>query len=287
MTSSVLTVRGLKKAYGSKVALHDVTFSVEPSQVVALLGPNGAGKSTTMKILLGLRKADAGDIESPEKTAIGYAGQELSFPVFLKTHEVLKLIKAHYKNGPTIEEVTHRFSLHAYLHQPVGGLSGGEKRRLSLACALLGNPSLLVLDEPTTGLDVESRIQLWNEIRDFAREGGSVLLSTHDLNEVAQVAHRVVIIDHGRVLFDGPVHEITRCLNIKTIRFRCSHTPASALIEDLFSEGHHHRILTQQAEVLLKELFEKGLTLEDLEISAASLEEAFIHLRKNGHEKLS
>lgn len=287
MNTSVLTVRGLRKAYGTKVALCDVSFSVAPSQVVALLGPNGAGKSTTMKILLGLRTADQGFIEKPDKTAIGYAGQELSFPTYLKTHEVLKLIKAHYQNGLSLEEVTQRFSLKAFLSQPVGGLSGGEKRRLSLACALLGAPSLLVLDEPTTGLDVESRIQLWAQIKNFAEEGGSVLLSTHDLNEVAQVAHRVVIIDHGRVLFDGPVHEVTRCLNIKTIKFRCPHTPASLLIQDLCSEGHHHRILTQQAEGLLKELFEKGLTLDDLEVTAASLEEAFIHLRRESFEKLS
>lgn len=287
MIGSILSVRGLKKQYGSKVALRDVTFTVEPSQVVALLGPNGAGKSTTMKIILGLRSPDEGSVERPEKSAIGYAGQELSFPSHLKTSEVLKLIKAHFKNGPSSDEIALHFSLHTYMNQPVGSLSGGEQRRLALACALLGHPSLLILDEPTTGLDVESRIQLWEEIKTFARNGGSVLLSTHDLNEVAQVAHKVIIIDHGVVLFDGPVTDIARCLDIKTMTFRCSNVPKSSLIEDLHSEGNHHRILTRQSESLLKELFEKGLTLEDLEISAASLEEAFIHLRKSNHEKLS
>nr|BFD62779.1 ABC transporter ATP-binding protein [Bdellovibrio sp. HM001] len=287
MTRPLLSISNLKKNYGTKVALHDVSFSVEPSQIVALLGPNGAGKSTTLKILLGLRSADHGSIQKPDKSLIGYAGQEISFPTHLKTIEVLRLVKAHYERGPSIEELTNHFHLQAFLHRQMGGLSGGEKRRVALACALLGDPELLVLDEPTTGLDVESRIHLWQEIRDFAQKGGAVLLSTHDLNEVAQVAHRVVIIDHGTVLYDGPTSEITRSLKFKTMKIRSPKAPVSQLIEDSTSEGQNHQVLTQQPVALLKELFAGNFPVEDLEVSSATLEEAFIHLRKKHHEKKS
>lgn len=285
MTSPLLSITNLRKSYGAKVALHNVGFSVEPAQIVALLGPNGAGKSTTLKILLGLRSADQGVIEKPDKSLIGYSGQEISFPAHLKTVEVLRLVKAHYDRGPSVEHMATHFNLHSFLHRQMGGLSGGERRRVSLACALLGAPHLLVLDEPTTGLDVESRIHLWQEIRDFAADGGAVLLSTHDLNEVSQVAHRVVIIDHGTVLFDGPTNEITRSLKFRTIKFRSPKKPLSSLIEDCTTEGDNHRILTQHPEELLKEFFENSFPLEDLEVSTATLEEAFIHLRKKHHEK--
>ncbi|CAE79597.1 ABC transporter ATP-binding protein [Bdellovibrio bacteriovorus] len=285
MRSPLISIANLKKSYGAKVALHNVGFSVEPSQIVALLGPNGAGKSTTLKILLGLRSADEGVIQKPDKSLIGYAGQEISFPAHLKTIEVLRLVKAHYDRGPSIDQMAKHFYLYPFLHRQMGGLSGGEKRRVSLACALIGAPQVLVLDEPTTGLDVESRIHLWQEIRNFAQDGGAVLLSTHDLNEVSQVAHRVVIIDHGTVLFDGPTADITRSLKFKTLKFRAPEAPVSGLIDDCFSEGHSHRVLTQHTEALLKELINNEYFLEDLEVSSATLEEAFIHLRKKHHEK--
>lgn len=282
--SSLVRISHLKKSYGTKAALHDVSFTVEPGQIVALLGPNGAGKSTTLKILLGLRSADGGEIHKPDKSLIGYAGQEISFPAHLKTVEVLRLIKAHYDQGPSIDQMAKHFNLYPFLHRQMGGLSGGEKRRVSLACALMGDPKLLVLDEPTTGLDVESRIHLWQEIRNYAQQGGAVLLSTHDLNEVAQVAHRVVIIDHGTVLFDGPTSEITRSLKFKTLKFRALTAPASLLIKEVFSDGENHRLLTQHSEALLKELFTQDFPIEDLEVSSATLEEAFIFLRKKHHE---
>lgn len=286
MSSPVLSVSHLQKKFGKKVALRNISFHIKSAEIVALLGPNGAGKSTTMKLLLGLRQADGGSIERPEKEDLGYAAQELSFPAHLKTIEVLKLVQSHYQNPYSLKEISQRFELVAYLHRQVGGLSGGEKRRLSLACALMGRPRLLILDEPTTGLDVESRIQLWKEIQTFADDGGAVLLSTHDLNEVAQIAHRVVIIDHGRILFDGPVGDITRRLSFKTVKFKGVVPPNSQYIEDHSSFEDCHQILTQSPESLLKDFYKHEYVFSDLEIHAASLEEAFIHLRKNSHETL-
>ena len=280
MNREILSAQGLRKSYGARRALEDVSLTISSSEIVALLGPNGAGKSTTLKILLGLRSSDHGTLKTPEKKKIGYVAQELSFPLHLKVIEVLKLVKAHYEQGPSLDEIAHRFQLEGFIQALTGGLSGGEKRRLALACSLLGSPDLLVLDEPTTGLDVESRINLWNEIQDYSRSGGAVLLSTHDLNEVSQVADRVLIIDHGKVLCEGPVHTITRDLKVKTLRFRAKEAPVSSHIMEVKLEDSFYHLLTENAEQLLHDLMTKGLEIQDLEVSSASLEEAFIHIRK-------
>ncbi|MGE5085076.1 MAG: ABC transporter ATP-binding protein [Bacillota bacterium] len=280
MSREILLATGLRKSYGTRKALEDVSIQISSSEIVALLGPNGAGKSTTLKILLGLRSADSGILKTPERKKIGYVAQELSFPLHLKVIEVLKLVKAHYDQGPSLNQIIHRFQLEGFLHCLTGGLSGGEKRRLALACSLLGAPDLLVLDEPTTGLDVEARINLWKEIQDYSRRGGAVLLSTHDLNEVSQIADRVVIIDHGKVLCEGPVHTITRDLKVKTLRFRAKEAPISAHIMEMKIEDSFYHVLTENAENLLHDLMTKSYEFQDLEVSSASLEEAFIHIRK-------
>lgn len=280
MNREVLLAESLRKSYGTRQALKDINLKISSSEIVALLGPNGAGKSTTLKILLGLRAADSGQLKMPERKKIGYVAQELSFPLHMKVIEILKLVKAHYETGPSLSEIVHRFQLEGFLHALTGGLSGGEKRRLALACSLMGSPDLLVLDEPTTGLDVEARINLWKEIQDYSRNGGAVLLSTHDLNEVSQIADRVIIIDQGKVLCEGPVHAITRDLKIKTLRFRSKEAPVSSHIMDMKTEDGFYHLLSENAEHLLSDLMTKGFKLEDLEVSSASLEEAFIHIRK-------
>ncbi|UYL07853.1 ABC transporter ATP-binding protein [Bdellovibrio sp. SKB1291214] len=283
MNREVLSAEGLRKSYGTRKALENVSFKISTSEIVALLGPNGAGKSTTLKILLGLRQADHGLLKVPGREKVGYVAQELSFPLHLKVIEVLKLVQAHYEKPVQLTEIIHRFQLEGFLHSLTGGLSGGEKRRLALACALLGSPELLILDEPTTGLDVESRINLWKEIQEFSRAGGAVLLSTHDLNEVSQIADRVIIIDHGQVLQEGEVASITRSLKVKTLRFRSDKPPISThILETKFEDGFYY-VLTEHAEQLLYELMGKGFTFEDLEITSASLEEAFIKIRKAHH----
>jgi len=280
LNREILSAEGLRKTYGTRKALENVSLKISSSEIVALLGPNGAGKSTTLKIILGLRAADDGTLKIPERKKIGYVAQELSFPLHLKVIEVLKLVKAHYKTGPSLKEIVHRFQLEGFLYTLTGGLSGGEKRRLALACSLLGAPDLLVLDEPTTGLDVESRINLWKEIQDYSKAGGAVLLSTHDLNEVSQIADRVVIIDHGKVLCEGPVSAITRHLKVKTLRFRAKKIPVSSHIIEMKIEDGFYHLLSENAEYLLHDLITEDFELQDLEISSASLEEAFIHIRK-------
>ncbi|WP_413574820.1 ABC transporter ATP-binding protein [Bdellovibrio sp. HCB290] len=283
MNREILTAEDLCKSYGSRKVLENINLKISSKEIVALLGPNGAGKSTTLKILLGLRHADSGTLKCPSRKKVGYVAQELSFPLHLKTVEVLKLVRAHYEQGPDLEELIHRFNLEGFLHSLTGGLSGGEKRRLALACALMGTPDLLILDEPTTGLDVESRINLWKEIQDYAHEGGAVLLSTHDLNEVSQIADKVVIIDNGKVLREGPVSTITHSLKVKTLRFRAKEAPISSLIMELKLEENFYHLLTENAEHLLTDLLSKGYEIQDLEVSSASLEEAFIHIRKAHH----
>lgn len=285
MSEAILQVSKLSKFYGAQKVVEDIDFTVKPGQVVALLGPNGAGKSTTIKILLGLKIKDAGELLKPSKDKIGYVGQDLSFPAHLKVKEILKLVRAHFLEPDDVDSLSSRFGLKNIENSYVGGLSGGERRRLALACALLGRPKLLILDEPTTGLDVEARIDLWKELRAFADEGGGVLLSTHDLAEVEGIADQVVIIDHGHILFSGSVLEIKKLLDLKTLRFSCSRTPESEFIEDLAPENMLYKVTSTNPEKLLEDLFKNGFEISHLEVIHPSLEEAFIYIRKLKHEK--
>lgn len=287
MSDTILQVSKISKSYGSQQIIENIDFIVKPKQVVALLGPNGAGKSTTIKILLGLKSKDAGELLKPTKDKIGYVGQDLSFPANLKVKEILQLVSAHFAESVDIDSLSSRFGLKKIEKSYVGGLSGGERRRLALACALLGHPKLLILDEPTTGLDVEARIDLWRELRSFADKGGGVLLSTHDLAEVEGVADQVVIIDHGHVLFSGSVLEIKKLLDLKTLRFSCSRSPESEFIEDLSFENALYKITSTNPEKLLEDLFKNGFEISHLEVLHPSLEEAFIYIRKLRHEKKS
>lgn len=287
MNQPLLKVSKLSKSYGAKNVLTDIGFSVSSRQVVALLGPNGAGKSTTIKILLGLKDKNSGDLLKPECDKIGYVGQDLSFPLHLKIKEIFRLIKAHYDQTSDIEDLLQKFGLKCLEDNFVGGLSGGEKRRLALGCALVGKPDILILDEPTTGLDVEARISLWREIRSFADEGGGVLLSTHDLAEVEGVADKVVIIDQGQVLYSGSVSDIKKLLNLKTLVFSCSKDPQSSFIESKSQQGAQFKITSTEPEKLLQDLFGQGCDISHLEVIHPSLEEAFIYIRKLAHEKKS
>lgn len=270
---SFVQVKGLSKSYGPKVALKDIHFEVQKASIAAFLGPNGAGKSTLFKILLGLRRADSGTVlidnkppsHSDLRFKIGYTSQDLSYPGHLKVNEVLRFVQTHFPLHDDISSLQRRFDLDTLANQQVGGLSGGEKRRLGLACALLGRPEILVLDEPTTGLDIESRIRLWNEIELFKNTGGTILLSTHDLSEVSQVADSIVLIDSGTVIFDGALAKILSSINLKKVVYKLG--------------GIQKTELTENSDQFVRELVKKEISFSDLEIHPASLEDAFLKLR--------
>jgi ABC-2 type transport system ATP-binding protein len=207
---------GVEKRLGPNQALAGVDLALDEGEVLALLGPNGAGKSTAVGILLGLRRPDAGtarvfgrDPRLPEaRLPLGSTPQDVSFPPTLRVREVIELVRAHYDEPAPLEELVERFGLGQLERRQGGGLSAGERRRLALALAFAGRPRAVLLDEPTTGLDVESRRAIWAHVREFSAGGGSVLLTTHSLAEAEELASRVAVIHRGRIVAVGTVADV-------------------------------------------------------------------------------
>jgi ABC-2 type transport system ATP-binding protein len=200
----------LQKRYGDVVAVDGLSFEVRRGECYGLLGPNGAGKTTTIEILEGLLVADGGDVEvlgrrwktdeQQLRQRLGVQLQETQFTDKLTVEETLRLFRSFYDRGKTVDELLGLVELESKRSSWVVKLSGGQKQRLSIACALAGDPDLLVLDEPTTGLDPQSRRQLWNVLARFREAGGTVVLTTHYMDEAETLCDRVAIVDQGHVI---------------------------------------------------------------------------------------
>ena len=216
LVCSAAELRGASKRYGDTSALDDVDLQVRYGETLALVGPNGAGKSTALSLLLGLRRPDRGvatldgsDPAHPDaRRRVGVVPQEIDLPPALKVRELLDLVRAHYAEAEPRGRLLERFGLSELAARQAGGLSGGERRRVALALAFAGRPRVLFLDEPTAGLDFESRQALWRELRSHAAAGGATLLTTHYLDEAAALADRIVVLARGRVVATGTVDEI-------------------------------------------------------------------------------
>ena len=210
-------LRAVTKRFGKTVALDRLELEIRSGEVLALLGPNGAGKTTALSILLGLRRADSGRAElfgldprhAIARRAIGVTPQESGFPPTLRVRELVELVRAHFPNAQPADELLARFGLVEIARRQAGGLSGGEQRRLSVALAFAGRPRALFLDEPTAGLDVESRRAVWREVQTFAGAGDTVLLTTHHLEEAEALASRIVLLARGRVVAEGSPAELS------------------------------------------------------------------------------
>ena len=212
----VAELRQVRKRYGTTEALRGVDLNIERGELVALLGPNGAGKTTAVRILLGLAKADSGSAtvfgcppaSTDAKLRRGALLQVARVPETLKVREHIELFSSYYPNPLPFAETIAAAGLQGIENRLFGELSGGQKQRVLFALALCGNPDLLFLDEPTVGLDVEARRALWSRIRAFVARGGSVLLTTHYLDEADALANRVAVINHGRIIAEGTPAEI-------------------------------------------------------------------------------
>jgi ABC-2 type transport system ATP-binding protein len=238
-----LQVQGLRKAYSDVVAVDGLDLEVRAGECFGLLGPNGAGKTTTLEICEGLLPADSGSVqvlgrrwESDERDLrelLGIQLQDTQLSDKLTVDETLTLFRSFYREPRDVGEVVDLVELGEKRFSRVGGLSGGQKQRLAVACALIGNPQLLFLDEPTTGLDPQSRRQLWDLMSRFRSEGRTVVLTTHYMEEAERLCDRVAIVDHGRVIALGSPREL-----IDSIDF--SHLPppdpkkTHATLEDVF-----------------------------------------------------
>ena len=206
----------VRKHYGGIEALKGIDFAIAPGELVALLGANGAGKTTAVRLLLGLAKPDAGTVrvfagdprDASTRTRIGAVLQSARIPETLRVREHLHLFSSYYPHPMRYEELVEAASLHGLERRKFGELSGGQQRRVLFALALCGDPDLLVLDEPTVGLDVEARRAMWKQIRAFVARGKSVLLTTHYLTEAEALASRVVVLHRGNVAAQGTPAEI-------------------------------------------------------------------------------
>jgi ABC-2 type transport system ATP-binding protein len=247
MTGNAVSCAQLRKSYGDVVAVADLTLSVERGECFGLLGPNGAGKTTTIEILEGLLRPDAGEVEvlglrwaddGPElRQRLGIQLQETQLADKLTVEETLRLFRSFYTRGRTIVELLKIVELESKRTSRVGRLSGGQKQRLSLACALAGDPDLLFLDEPTTGLDPQSRRQLWTLLEQFRSRGGTILMTTHYMDEAEYLCDRVAVVDQGRIIAHGAPKELIARLGQPKV------TTHHGTLEDVFMAltGRHLR----------------------------------------------
>ena len=242
-STPALRVKGLRKAYDDVVAVDGLDLEVYAGECFGLLGPNGAGKTTTIEICEGLLPADSGSVEvlgrrwesdaDELRELLGIQLQETQLSEKLTVDETLTLFQSFYRDARDVGEVIDQVELGEKRHSRVGGLSGGQKQRLAVACALVGNPQLLFLDEPTTGLDPVSRRQMWDLIAKFQAEGKTIVVTTHYMEEAERLCDRVAIVDHGHVIALGSPSHLIESIDM-------SHLPppeprkTSATLEDVF-----------------------------------------------------
>jgi ABC-2 type transport system ATP-binding protein len=227
MSDLALRCQDLVKRYDEVVAVDGLDLAVRTGECFGMLGPNGAGKTTTVEIFEGLRLPDAGAVEVlgdqwkgdgvALRMRLGIQLQETKFPEKLRVHEVVRLFRSLYPRGFGVDEIMDRVGLQGKASAQVRTLSGGQKQRLSLGCALAGDPELLFLDEPTTGLDPQSRRQAWDIVEDLKTRGRTVLLTTHYMEEAARLCDRVAVVDHGRVIALGTPRELVASLGAEHV----------------------------------------------------------------------
>jgi ABC-2 type transport system ATP-binding protein len=290
-TGMGIQLSGLAKSYGPVRAVDGVDLAIAPGETVALLGPNGAGKSTTIDMVLGLTIPDAGRVEIFGQTpadavkagAIGAMLQTGSLIRDLSVREVLVMMASLYPNPASIDEVLGVTGLHEIADRRTNKLSGGQTQRVRAAIALISNPDLLVLDEPTVAMDVEGRHVFWNAMRRYAAAGKTVLFATHYLEEADTYADRIVLMARGRIVADGPATEIKATVGLRTIRATLPDAPLDALnslpgVKNVDRRGDAVVLHCTDSDAAIRALVADFPAASDLEISGAGLEEAFLQL---------
>ncbi len=290
-----IELRGLAKSYrnGERVvrAVRGIDVSVEPGETVALLGPNGAGKSTTIDMLLGLTEPDAGTVtvlgHEPESAIaagrVGVMFQTGELIRDLNVREVVAMMAAIQPGSLDVDEVLELTGIDDIGDRRTQKLSGGQTQRVRFAVAIVGDPDLLVLDEPTVGMDVESRSAFWKTMRGFAARGRTVVFATHYLEEADAYADRAVLLARGSVVADGPTTEIKAMVGSRTIRATLPEVATGELerlpgVTRVERRGEAVELVCTDSDLAIRALLERYPAARDLEIAGAGLEQAFLQL---------
>ncbi|MEM9408360.1 MAG: ABC transporter ATP-binding protein [Acidobacteriota bacterium] len=295
----VAELEGVTKAFGKANALEDVSLAIQPGKLTALLGPNGAGKTTAIRTLLGLLRPDVGTArlfgqqpKGPEdRMRTGVMLQTAGLPNTLRVVELVDLFRSYYAEPLSTDDVVEVASLQGIEKQSYGTLSGGQKQRLHFALALCGNPDLLFLDEPTVGLDVESRRLFWERIRELTASGRSIVLTTHYLEEADALADHIVVLQEGRVRAEGTPSQLKN--QVAARRVRCLTSLPAHEVSEL--DGVQHvvydratlEIFTSDAENVVRQLLARDERLSDLEVLPTGIEDAFLALTASPEKEVA
>jgi ABC-2 type transport system ATP-binding protein len=291
LNKTILEFNNVCKSYSQKEVLKNITFNVVKNEIIALLGVNGAGKTTMINMMLAEQSPTSGSIElfglNPKeihsRNKVGCTPQNIEFPDGIKTKEVLNFIHSHYQNPHTVDFMVETFELSSFLEEKASRLSGGQKRRLALALSFIGNPDIVFLDEPTTGLDVGSRKILWEFIKKEAKSGKTIFLTTHYLEEIEQIASRVIFLQHGQIKIDGTVEDIKKVASSSLVKvsFELSEnmTFDNFKYAESFQNVDEKYILeTYDPDNLIRELVLQKISFKNLNIERENLESAFLNL---------
>ena len=282
------------RRYGRRVVLDHLDLEVSRGETVALLGPNGAGKSTTIALLLGLLRPHEGEVEvlgtTPRRAvAEGRVGAMLQtgpgggLPPGVRVASALRLVQGLYRRPAPFDQVVERAGVANLLDRQTQRLSGGEVQRVQFAMAIAGDPELVFLDEPTAAMDVTSRRSFWTMMREFGEEGRTVLVATHHLEEADRIADRVVVVNHGRVVANGPGATLKAAVATRQVAF-VSDRPDVVLLDELEGvtdvrvRGTCVTLDSLDADATVRALVGAGVGFRDLEVTGAGLEEAFVAL---------
>ena len=298
---AALVIHELRKSFADVVAVNGLNLKVERGECFGLLGPNGAGKTTTIEICEGLISPDAGTVQmlghnwrdhaDELRQRIGIQLQETQFPEKLTVEEVISLFRSFFSQGLTVEQVITMVQLDEKRKSRVGGLSGGQKQRLAMACALIGDPELLFLDEPTTGLDPQARRNLWDLISQLRVAGRTIILTTHYMDEAEWLCDRVAVMDYGRIIALGAPSELIVSIGgeqIVEFAIGASAPLDAAILTRIQGVKSHrvhaglHQLFVSELHTAVPQIFEslaaQGLALTDFRTHSATLEDVFVSL---------
>ncbi|QPZ37406.1 ABC transporter ATP-binding protein [Paramicrobacterium chengjingii] len=288
--TALASFENVTRTFGDVTALDDVSLNIDSGRIVGLLGPNGAGKTTLLSLLQGLRRPTSGRVtllggdpsDYRARQKLGCTPQETALPQALRVGEIIRFVSRHFEDPVAVDEIAAEFGLSDMLGKQAGALSGGQKRRLSVALAFVGSPMLVLLDEPTTGLDVDARRTLWEAVRRQHERGATVVVTSHYIDEIEALAQRVIVVDGGHVIADDNLDAILSQVQGRMLRMS---TPQPDVISTLDGVRHHreegdgtHTFFVSDGDELVADIVRRNIPFSNLSLRGATLEEAFLSL---------